>query len=100
MFGELRIWDTEQNNGVLIYLLLADRAVELVADRGLMRRVPQASWDAIVARMAAAFEGERFEEGLQQAVDEVSALMVQHYPLAQGMPNPNELPNAPSVGPT
>ena len=49
--GEIRVWDTEYNNGVLIYLLMADNAIELVADRGLMRVVPQAAWDALVARM-------------------------------------------------
>ncbi|MFY8104173.1 MAG: TPM domain-containing protein [Ramlibacter sp.] len=99
LFGKLRVWDTEQNNGVLIYLLMADNAIELVADRGLMRVVPQAAWDALVARMEGAFHAGRFEQGLQQAVDEVSALLAQHFPLAPGTRNPNELPDAPSTGP-
>ncbi len=98
MFGHLRVWDTEQNNGVLIYLLLADRAIEIVADRGLMRRVPAATWEAIVARMSGTFRAGRFDEGLHQAIDEVSALLVAHFPLRAGEHNPNELPNAPLIG--
>ncbi len=100
MFGKLGVWDTEQNNGVLIYLLLAENAIEVVADRGLTSRVPQARWEALVTRMGEAFQGGRFEEGLQQAVDEVSALLVQHFPLGAGQSNPNELPDAPVIGPT
>lgn len=98
MFGKLRVWDTEQNNGVLIYLLLAENAIEVVADRGLMRAVPQSAWDDLVSRMGAAFHTGRFEEGLLQAVDEVSALLVQHFPLRAGESNPNELPDAPVIG--
>ena len=98
LFGKLRVWDTEYNNGVLIYLLMADNAIELVADRGLMRVVPQAAWDALVARMGDAFRGWQFESGLRQAVHEVSALLAQHFPLAPGQINPNELPDTPGVG--
>lgn len=97
VFGKLGVWDTEQNNGVLIYLLLAEHAIEIVADRGLMRRVPQATWDSIVAGMGDAFHGGRFEEGLQRAVDAVSDLLVAHFPLAPGQANPNELPDEPVV---
>jgi uncharacterized membrane protein len=93
MFGKLRVWDTEHNNGVLIYLLLAERAIEIVADRGLARRVPQAQWDTLVAGMREAFRAGRFEEGLAQAVDAVDALLKQHFPLAEGQANPDELPN-------
>ncbi|MDP3172207.1 MAG: TPM domain-containing protein, partial [Polaromonas sp.] len=52
MFGKLRVWDTEHNNGVLIYLLLADHAIEIVADRGLARHVDAAQWQAMVVHMA------------------------------------------------
>ena len=93
MFGKLRVWDTEANNGVLIYLLLAERAIEIVADRGVMRRVPQATWDALVADMRAHFRGGRFEEGLGQAVDAVDALLTRHFPLSAEQDNPNELPD-------
>ena len=91
MFGKLRVWDTEFNNGVLIYLLLADRAIEIVADRGLTRVVPQAQWDGLVQGMRSAFAAGRFEEGLTQAVDAVDALLAKHFALAPGQRNPNEL---------
>ena len=93
MFGKLRVWDTEHNNGVLIYLLLAEHAIEIVADRGLARHVSQAQWDGLLAGMQAAFRAGRFEEGLAQAIDAVHALLLQHFPLSQGQANPNELPN-------
>jgi uncharacterized membrane protein len=93
MFGKLRVWDTEHNNGVLIYLLLAERAIEIVADRGLTRRVPQATWDGLVAGMREKFRAGCFEEGLMQAVEAVDLLLRRHFPLAEGEHNPNELPN-------
>jgi uncharacterized membrane protein len=97
MFGKLRVWDTEQNNGVLIYLLLAEHAIEVVADRGLARAVPPETWQQLVAGMREAFRAGRFEDGLAQAVDRVDALLVAHFPLATGQANPNELPNAASL---
>jgi len=99
LFGKLRVWDTEHNNGVLIYLLMADNAIELVADRGLMRKVPQATWEALVARMGDAFRERQFERGLRQAIEQVSTLLEQHFPLAPGQANPNELPDVPGLGP-
>jgi uncharacterized membrane protein len=98
LFGKLRVWDTEQNNGVLIYLLLAEHAIEIVADRGLNRHVGPQDWQAIVQRMGSAFRDGRFEDGLTQALEEVSALLVQHFPAAQGAANPNELPDEPLLG--
>jgi uncharacterized membrane protein len=98
MFGKLGVWDTEQNNGVLVYLLLAEHAIEIVADRGLNRHVPAPQWQEIVARMGEALRQGRYEEGLAQAVDEVTALLVRHFPVAAGVPNPNELPDEPVIG--
>ena len=98
MFGKLRVWDTEHNNGVLVYLLLAERAIEIVADRGVDARVPPAQWAAMVARMSGAFREGRFEDGLDQTLGEVSALLVQHFPLQPGEANPNELPDEPVLG--
>ena len=95
MFGKLRVWDTEHNNGVLIYLLLAERAIEIVADRGLVPYVDAATWEKIMAGMQAAFQEGRFGAGIEQAVDAVDALLVRHFPLAEGQANPNELPDAP-----
>ncbi len=95
LFGKLRVWDTAHNNGVLIYLLLAEHAIEIVADRGLNAHVSPAQWAAIVASMRDAFRARRHEEGLNAAIDAVDALLRQHYPLAAGQPNPNELPDEP-----
>ncbi|MES3015296.1 MAG: TPM domain-containing protein [Pseudomonadota bacterium] len=95
MFSKLRVWDTEYNNGVLIYLLLAEHAIEIVADRALARHVDAAEWQRITATMGTAFKAGQFEAGLNQAVDAVDALLAQHFPLAPGEANPNELPNAP-----
>lgn len=95
MFGKLGVWDTESNNGVLIYLLLADRSIEIVADRGLSRRVGAAHWQVITTGMGEAFHAGRFEDGLNAAVDAVSQTLREHFPLAAGERNPNELPDAP-----
>ena len=98
MFGKLRVWDTEQNNGVLIYLLLAEHAVEVVADRGLIRHVDAAEWQHITATMQDAFREGRFEAGLEQAIDAIDGLLRRHFPLAPGTLNTNELPDAPVLG--
>jgi len=98
LFGKLRVWDTEHNNGVLIYLQLAERGIEIVADRGLSRQVPPAEWRAMTQRMGAAFREGKFEDGLTQALEEVSALLVEHFPVTAGEPQRNELPNEPVVG--
>ncbi len=97
LFGKLRTWDTEHNNGVLIYLLLAERAIEIVADRGLNAHVGASEWGAMTRRMGATFAAGRFEDGLTQALEEVSALLVAHFPLADGAAHRNELPDAPVV---
>jgi uncharacterized membrane protein len=97
MFGKLRVWDTAANNGVLIYLLMAEHAIEIVADRGLNERVSHEQWQAIVAGMREAFRAGRFEDGLNAAVDAVDALLARHFALDAGAVNPNELPNRPFV---
>jgi len=98
MFGKLRVWDTEQNNGVLIYLLLAEHAIEIVADRGLAQKVGPGTWQAIVQHMRESFRQGRFEDGLTQALEEVSALLVEHFPRALGAADRNELPDEPVLG--
>jgi uncharacterized membrane protein YgcG len=97
MFGKLRVWDTEHNNGVLIYLLLADRAIEIVADRGLSRYVPPEHWRELAQRMSAAFKAGKFEEGLGEAIDAVHDVLRRHFALQPGEANPNELPDRPAV---
>jgi uncharacterized membrane protein len=96
-FGKLRVWDTAQNNGVLIYLLLAEHAIEIVADRGLNDKVDPASWQLLLERMRGAFQAGEFESGLKEAVAQVSQLLLSHFPLAPGQSNLNELPDAPSL---
>lgn len=98
LFGKLGVWDTENNNGVLVYLLLAERAIEIVADRGLSRRLASEQWQSMASRMSAAFQQGRFEDGLTHALEEVSALLVAHFPptpLAAGEQRHNELPDEP-----
>jgi uncharacterized membrane protein len=98
MFGKLRVWDTAHNNGVLIYLLLVERRIEIVADRGLNERVGADTWPRLVQAMGSAFKSGQFDLGLTQAVREVSALLHQHFPLSPGQVNPNELPDKPLLG--
>ncbi|MCW5655228.1 TPM domain-containing protein [Hydrogenophaga sp.] len=93
-FGRLRIWDTEHNNGVLIYVLLAEHAIEFVADRALARRVGASEWQAIVDRLGARLRENAFEDGLTAALEEVSALLVAHFPAQEDATHVNELPNA------
>ncbi len=100
LFGKLRVWDTEHNNGVLIYVLLAEHAIEIVADRGIARHVAPAHWQEMVGRMAEAFRARRYEDGLTEALEETSAVLMQHFATdaaAEGGPkvNPNELPDNP-----
>jgi uncharacterized membrane protein len=94
LFGALGVWDTEHDNGVLVYLLLAERAIEIVADRALARHVPQAEWDALLQAMAGEFRAGRFEAGLAQAVAAVDQRLRRHFPLPAGARDVNELPDA------
>ena len=97
MFGKLRVWDTEHNSGVLIYLLMAEQRIEIVADRGLNRHVSADEWQSLMDEMRSAFRAGRFEEGLNQAIDKVDALLLQHFAAEADRHNPNELPNAPVI---
>ena len=97
MFGKLRVWDTEHNNGVLVYLLLAEHAIEIVADRGLARHVPAEHWRSLTQGMSEAFKAGRFEQGLAAAIDAVDGLLQQHFALQAGERNPNELPDQPDL---
>ena len=97
IFAKLRVWDTEQNNGVLIYVELADHSIELIADRGIARRVPRAEWDAICNAMRDHYRAGRFEQGTLEAVQAVGERLARHFPLAEGERNPNELSNRPAV---
>lgn len=95
VFAKLRLWDTEDNNGVLIYVELADRSIEIVADRGLARRVAPAQWEAIAAAMRERFRARRYEDGVTEAAAAVAALLREHFPLAAGAARTDDLPNRP-----
>lgn len=95
MFAKLRVWDTEHNNGVLIYLLLADRDVEIVADRGIDAKVGAAGWEKICTAMEKDFRAGLFEHGVIEGIQQVSQLLAQHFPARPG--TRNELPDAPVV---
>lgn len=95
LFGQLRVWDTERNNGVLVYLLLADRRVEIIADRGIHDKVGGAAWAAICGEMQRAFAAGRFEQGVRFGIAAIGDLLATHFPRAEG--DINELPNEPVV---
>lgn len=97
VFAKLRVWDTEDNNGVLIYVELADHRIEIVADRGIARHVPNARWEEISQMMREQFRAGEFEAGSVAAVRAVSAVLAQHFRLADGARNPNQLSDAPTV---
>lgn len=94
VFSNLRVWDTEHNNGVLIYLLLADRDVEIVADRGIHIKLGPAVWDEVCREMESAFRLGNFEEGLITGIRRVGGHLAQHYPQI-GSHKINELPDKP-----
>ncbi|CAG9184083.1 TPM domain-containing protein [Cupriavidus pinatubonensis] len=80
VFSQLHVWDTEQNNGVLIYLLLADQDVEIVADRGLHARVGSSDWEVICREMEARFRRREYQEGVIAGIQAVAQQMRQHFP--------------------
>jgi uncharacterized membrane protein len=93
VFSSLRVWDTEHNNGVLIYLLLADRDVEIVADRGVHAKLGKEVWETICREMEAAFRAGRFEEGVLAGIRSVGRHLAHHYP--HSGEKVNELPDRP-----
>jgi uncharacterized membrane protein len=95
LFAKLRIWDTAHNNGVLIYLLLADRDFEIIADRGIDARVGAAGWEKICKMMETDFRTGNFAGGVIKGIDAVSRHLAAHFPKRRA--GPNELPDAPVV---
>jgi len=96
LFSQLRVWDTQNNTGVLVYVQFADRKIEIVADRGISARVSQPEWDAACARIVEEFRAGRYEQGVRAGIDGVMALLAKHVP-----PPPagdrDELPDRPTV---
>jgi uncharacterized membrane protein len=95
IFSQLRIWDTAHNNGVLIYLLLADRDVEILADRGIDAKVSAAEWENICRAMEAEFGKGNFDAGVLKGIEAVSRHLAKHFPKHGA--GANELPDAPVV---
>lgn len=97
LFSQLKVWDTEHNTGVLIYLLLADRDVEIVADRGIHARVGEQMWGEICKRMENAFRDGKFEEGITAGIAEIGVLLAEYFPRLMSSSSANELSDEPLV---
>ena len=101
MFSKLRVWDTAHNNGLLIYVLMAEHAIEIVADRGLSHRVPAVQWEQLTRQLSSDFGNAHFEAGLNDAIDVCSALLMLHFPRPLtaaedgAVGSTNELPDEP-----
>lgn len=95
VFSQFQVWDTEQNNGMLIYLLLADHDFEILADRGVHSRVGDEGWEHICREMETLFRRGEFEAGILHGIDQIGGHLAQHYPAS--VENSNELPNAPVI---
>ena len=92
-FADLRVWDTEENSGILLYLILAERKIEIVADRGIAKLVEQAEWNKICQQLQNQLGADQVLEGLSKAITEFGTLLRQHYPISTTANNPNELSN-------
>ncbi|MEO6922633.1 MAG: TPM domain-containing protein, partial [Bryocella sp.] len=94
VFARLRVWNTEHNSGVLVYILLADHAIEIVADRGIAAKVAQGEWQPVCALMQQHFARGEYEVGAIAGVAAIGKLLALHFP-ANGLRNPDELPDRP-----
>jgi len=97
LFAKLRVWDTNERNGVLLYVELADHGIEIVADRGIAARVPDEQWRAICSDVAQRFAAREFEGGVSAGVERIGDLLAEHFPAQEGRPNADELPNRPVI---
>lgn len=95
LFSELRVWDTEHNSGVLIYVLLSERQIEVVADRGISSRVGQDAWSGVCAVITEHFKAGRYQAGVEAGIDSSTALLAAHFPRSTG--DRNEIANRPVV---
>ena len=94
VFGQLQVWDTEHNTGVLLYVLMAEKCIEIVADRGIAGRVAQTEWDDICAIMRNSYASGRWHDGSLAGIAAAHALLAKHFP-SDGIDNPDELPDRP-----
>ena len=95
IFSQLRVWDTELNNGVLIYLLLADRDIEIIADRGIHAKVGSAEWENICQKMESCFKESHFQQGVIAGIDAITQHLQNHFPAIND--DKNELSDKPIV---
>lgn len=95
IFSNLRVWDTEENSGVLIYIQLADKEVHILADRGINKCVAQTEWDRVAHVMQNAFSQGKFQQGSLQGIEEITKLLIVHFPA--NTYKQNELPNRPVI---
>jgi uncharacterized membrane protein len=97
LFAKLRVWDTDERNGVLLYVELADHGIEIVADRGIAALVPAEAWQGICRDVAQRFAAGEFEGGVVAGVERIGDLLAQHFPAREGERNVDELPNRPVI---
>jgi uncharacterized membrane protein len=95
LFQSLGVAATREANGILVYVQLVDRRVEILAHRGITALVPQTEWDATCRRMEAAFASKNYRRGMQEAIERITTLLAQHFPATGD--NPNELSDAPTL---
>ena len=95
VFAQLRVWDTEHNNGVLIYLLLADHRIEIVADRGLAPLVSAEQWRGVCVLMEERLRAGEYDDGVVAGIEAACDLLAEHFPQEPGMPDEDELPDHP-----
>lgn len=96
VFTHLRVWDTTRNSGVLVYILLADQAIEIVADRAVAASVDQAEWDRVCALMQKHFTAGNYQGGAIAGIEAISAILVRWFP-SDGTTNSDELANRPVI---
>lgn len=94
VFGQMHVWDTEHNNGVLVYVLLAEHRIEIVADRGIARHVSPDEWATVCTHMREAYAQGQWSEGSLRGIEAVHALLERHFP-GDGKPRQDELPDRP-----
>ncbi len=95
LFGTFRVWDTEENNGVLLYINLADRKVEVIADRAAARRIGDPYWQTVCGVAQAAFRQDAFEQGVRDALESIHRALAIAFPADGDGSRRNELSDAP-----
>ena len=92
-FGSLEVWDTAYNTGVLLYVSCADRAIEIVADRGISQKVDASVWHDICQTLGKAFAEEMYQQGLEAALQQMTAVLISHIPRVEGRVVTDDLSN-------